>query len=412
MNEPIQLMPADTIDSHYRDLRVEHQVILLCARTELDEPTRQRLQSLIGSADKFDWEHVYRLTRRHAVLPLIYSQLSAAGVEIPPEDLARFKEQFQDNAARNLFLTAELRGILQNFSAADIEAVPYKGPALAIYAYRSLALRRFVDLDILVRKADVLRAREVLEDRGFVCATQWTSAQQNLLLHTQHNLPMSSDQGLIVVELHWEVASRLFATSLQAEEFWERLEEMQLNDLEVKCLSAEDLLLSLCVHGSKHLWERLAWICDIAEIVKSRPEIDWDLLLTRAAATGSQRMLLLGLRLANTMLDAPLPEQVRSKLENDKVVTALAHDVVQRTFGGSETVAITINDSLKFNWAVRADWRSRLRYLRLLFQPTDADIAALTLPRALRFVYYLRRPFALLGRDRERREAAVSDRGK
>ncbi len=393
-------------------MRGEKDLILLCARTQLDESTAQRIQSLTGSAAELDWEYIYRLARRHAVLPLVYSQLNAASAKVPPDHLARFKKQFHDNAARNLFLTAELCRILQAFAAAGIEAVPYKGPALAIYAYRKLALRRFVDLDILVRKADVLRAREVLEAGGFVCATQWTRAQQELLLHTQHNLPLSRDQGLLVVELHWEVASRLFATSFQAEEFWGRLGEMQINDFEVKCLSAEDLLLSLCVHGSKHLWERLAWICDVAEIVRARPETDWNLLLTRAAASGSQRMLLLGLRLANTLLDAPLPEQVMSKLENDSVVTALANDVVKRTFSGSETVAITISDSLKFNWAVREDWRSRLRYFRLLFQPTDADIAAITLPRALRFVYYLRRPFALLGRDRERRDAVVTARGR
>jgi len=393
-------------------LRGENELILLCARAPVEEPTTQRIQSLIGSAKEFDWEYIYRLARRHAVLPLVYSQLQAAAAGIPPDHLARFKKQFQDNVARNLFLTAELCGILQTFAAAGIEAVPYKGPALAIYAYRNLALRRFVDLDILVRKADVLRAKEVLEAGGFVCATQWTSAQQELLLHTQHNLPLSRDQGRLVVELHWEVASRLFATSFQAEEFWGRLGKIRLNDFEVKCLSAEDLLLSLCVHGSKHLWERLAWICDVAEIVRARPEIDWELLFTRAAATGSQRMLLLGLRLANTMLDAPLPGHLMSKLENDSVVTALANDVVKRTFSGSEAIAITISDSLKFNWAVREDWRSRLRYFRLLFQPTDADIAALTLSRALRFVYYLRRPFALLGRDRERREAAATARGK
>ena len=146
------------------------------------------------------------------------------------ESITRLKEDYQNNVARNLLLTAELCQILQTFEAAGIEAVPYKGPALAVYAYGNLALRRFVDLDILIRKADTLRAKELLTARGFVCGTPWTNTQQALLLRTQHNLSLSREGGRMVVELHWEVASSLFASSLQAEDFWGRLEAMRLNN--------------------------------------------------------------------------------------------------------------------------------------------------------------------------------------
>ena len=35
-------------------------------------------------------------------------------------------------------------------------------------------------------------------------------------------------------------------------------------------LSLENLLLVRCAHGSKHLWERLGWICDVAELIRVR----------------------------------------------------------------------------------------------------------------------------------------------
>jgi hypothetical protein len=396
-----------TVGSVELPLRVEDELLLLCARTKADDETSRRITAITGRPEGIDWDYVYRLARRHSVLPLLYTQLNAyAAANVPPDQLARLKENYQKNTARNLLLTAELCRILQAFEAEGIEAVPYKGPALAVYAYGKPALRRFVDLDILVRKADVLRAMEILKAAGFVCSSSWTNAQQALLLRTQHNLSLSREEGLLVVELHWEVASSLFASSLQAEDFWGRLETMRLNNTEVRCLSPEDLLLSLCVHGSKHLWERLAWICDVAELVRTRQDMNWKVLLERAAAAESSRMLFLGVYLANSLLDAPLPEQVKSKLEADGKVAALGQEVEERLFDGAGLPA-SIGQSLRFNWALRAAWGSRLRYCRLLLQPTDADIETISLPRPLNFVYYVMRPFGLLTRDRTRRSVAT-----
>jgi hypothetical protein len=392
--------------------RVEDELVLLCARTKVDAETSARIKAITSSPDEVDWDYVYRLARRHSVLPLIYSQLNTtAAANVPLDQLARLKQNYQDNVARNLLLTAELCRILQTFEAAGIEAVPYKGPALAAYAYGNLTLRRFVDLDILVRKADALRAKELLTALGFVCGTPWTSAQQALLLRTQHNLSLSREEGRIVVELHWEVASSLFASSLQAEDFWGRLETLRLNNIAVKSLSAEDLLLSLCVHGSKHLWERLAWICDVAELARTRPDLNWSVVFERAASSGSYRMLLLGLCLAKSLLNAPLPEHVKSKLAADRIAVSLAKQVSKRLFGDVGQPPASISESIKFNWAVRAGWRSRLRYCRLLLQPTDADIETIPLPRPLSFAYYLMRPFGLFRRDRERRLVAGNGRG-
>jgi hypothetical protein len=114
-------------------------------------------------------------------------------------------------------------------------------------------------------------------------------------------------------------------------------------------------------------------------------------------------MLFLGLYLANHLLSAPLPDLVTSEIRKERIVALLAEEVSKRLFNGVRQIPATIGQSFRFNWAMRADWRSRLRYCRLLFQPTDADVGTLALPRPLSFGYYLMRPFALFKRDRERR---------
>ena len=101
-------------------------------------------------------------------------------------------------------------------------------------------------------------------------------------MRMQHNLQFSRDDRRLIIELHWEVAPHLFASTMSAESFWQGLISIDINGTPMKALSAEDLLFSLCVHGSRHLWERLSWICDIAELL-SRRSFDWTTLLQRAA---------------------------------------------------------------------------------------------------------------------------------
>jgi len=119
-------MPSLPIVSDKLTSRVEDELVLLCARTKLDEMTGARIKAITSSPNEVDWDYVYKLGRRHSVLSLVYLQLSRiAAASVPPDQLARLKESYQDNVARNLLLTADLCRILESFDAAGIEAVPY-----------------------------------------------------------------------------------------------------------------------------------------------------------------------------------------------------------------------------------------------------------------------------------------------
>jgi hypothetical protein len=71
----------------------------------------------------------------------------------------------------------------------------------------------------------------------------------------------------------------------------------------------------LCVHGTKHVWERLGWICDVAELIRAHPAMDWQRVMALAKSSKSLRMVQLGLFLAHTVLQAELPEHVWKKLK-------------------------------------------------------------------------------------------------
>ena len=348
------------------------------------------------SRTALDWEVLAAHGRRHSVFPLLYRQLAAVVPHaVPPDSLHRLKELYQGNAARNLFLLGELERVLHALAEDGVTAIPYKGPVLAIAGYGDLSLRRFVDLDVIVQRADVERAIVTLTRLGYRAEPVVSPAQQAFLIRTQHDLAFKRDEGRLIVELHWEVAPRLFATELAAEDLWRQATTRAVGGSQVLTLAPEDMLLSLCVHGSKHLWERLAWVCDIAEWLAAHPGLQWPELLARAERTGQQRMLFVGLQLAAELLDAPLAAPAATAIAADRAVARLAAQAKQVIFREPPRPPGMIS-SLRFNLLARRAWPGKWSYLRHLLTPTDADVRAFRAPRALQCAYYVVRPFRLL----------------
>lgn len=342
-----------------------------------------------------DWNYLYLLARRHSVLPLVYSTLQKNAGLIPPDQFERFKHAYQENVARNVLMTAEMKRLISLLGEKGIEAIPYKGPALALFAYGDVSLRRFVDLDIMVRKEDVDRGIQSLLKDGYELSKEMTHEQRALLLRTQHNLQFRRHNGQLIVELHWEVASHHFADSVQADELWRGLGTIEVSGTELKTMSANDLLFSLTVHGSRHCWERLLWLCDIAWLV-FRHEPDWDLLMARARKTNNERMFLLGLYLCVKLFQMRVPEFIEAHLRQDTQLEKLSVTIVEGLFSGVTHKPATPMEIFKYNLNIRKTWSARAHYLRHMLEPTDGDVHAIALPKRFAFAYYVTRPFRLI----------------
>jgi hypothetical protein len=368
----------------------EHQLLTRCTGVpgNMTDTTAVKV-----GREEIDWDYFYCLARRHSLVPVVFRQLQAIKDQIPGQVLNRFKKDYQENAARNLILVDELTTLLDRFANQGVEAIVFKGPALAMLAYGDLDLRRFVDLDLIVRRGDMDRAIEVLMQNGYELSRDLTGEQQAVLLRTQHNLQFT--KGRVIVELHWQVSSELFAATVTAEELWKNLSTVELNRYTLKTLSTEDLLFALCVHGSRHLWQRLAWICDIDRLIKTNPTVNWPKLCERAKRANVERMFLLGPALAARLLGTDLPEPIAKAIARDGRISTLCDEIRARLFDAQESPPPLIT-VIRFNLLIRSGWRSRIRYGRFLFAPTDSDLDAVRLRPRLHFMYYFLRPLRLL----------------
>lgn len=155
-------------------------------------------------------------------------------------------------------------------------------------------------------------------------------------------------------------------------------------------------MFALCVHGSRHVWEKLAWICDLDRIVRTQSHIDWQRLLDRARRANAERMFLLGLALADRLLGTPFPQVIADAISRDELIPGLVSEIGTSLFDGPEARELSFRTVFRFNFLIRTDWRSRLSYCRFLLSPSDSDLETLRLSKPLHFAYYLLRPFRLL----------------
>ena len=320
-------------------------------------------------AEAVDWDALVHLAAFHRVAPLLYKSLRDAGPEAAPNSAVTDLEAYVRSASsRGLLLTGELLRLLKRWEAAGIRAIPFKGPALAASLYGDPALRHFDDLDVLVREADCAAAKEVVLALGYQPRRQNPYQQVFTLLRGEVE---------INIEVHWDfkLVPEVHPYDPHLAAAWTRCETISLGGHPALAFGPPDKLLYLCVHGSRHLWFRLQWICDVAQLLRTCPTLDWDRLMAQAKASGGQRMLFLGLSLAHDLLGAPLPPKIEERVRRDRPTARLTRQIKHQYFEGPLEIIKNWKETI-FPFQLVDHWPDRLLYLpRLWFQKLTATNA-------------------------------------
>jgi len=354
----------------------ELELLLRFTWRQVDAEGIRRIAEL--AARDLDWDRLALVARLHGLVPLLHRTLSGlASSRVPQAVLARLKSQSEAIRFQNLVLAQELLAALRVLESAGVTAMPYKGPALAVFLYQDIALRQFSDIDLLVRPRDAVKAKRILMRLGYVpyraLSDRWDAAW--VRIHQEFLLVVPHKQ--FFVDLSWCFAPAIWRLPKIADPTWRRLGRLSLLGASVPWPDAEDLLLILCLHGSKHKWEELKWIVDVAELLRTRPELDWRRLTDDARRMGAYRMLAICLVLASELLDAPIPRELLDRFRSTPSVASLAAEVC---------------DDLCASTAKPAGITDRLSHIqgRLSFLARAADRSTMRWAcRALHFGYFV-----------------------
>ncbi len=367
---------------------MEWQLLLRCVQPACDPPgilALARQQASLSNA--------IALAEDHGLLPLVADALEKSGAfgVIAPEVLRTIQESRRSHLLFGLGLQAELYRIVERFTSQGLESVPVKGPVLSVQAFGNPSLRQYADIDLLVRHQDVFRAIEIMQELGFsgeVSAKMATKKIPGQFLFIR-------EQTRAAVELHTERTLRYFPRPLPIDDFLRQKETILLDGQSIAALRPADTLVFICVHGSKHFWEKLLWIADVAGLVTRRTGLNWEQAFDVAAATGAERMVRLGLLLAVELLGAKIPAEVLEMVYFDKQAESLAAEIRGQLMqkGGPERSAF---QRARLRMQLCGNYLRGSRFLlRLAFRPTAEDWEQGETAGSRGWLHSVRRPFRL-----------------
>lgn len=339
-----------------------------------------------------DWPRLLLLAEEHRVIGQLAACLSNADIMVQTENKQLLLERRRSQNFLTLRLIAELFRLLDMLGKEGISALVIKGPVLAVRAYADPSVRAYGDLDLLVRQRDIRRATELMIASGYEEAVSLTAIDAGKI---PGQYLFSKRDSKLLVELHNDLTLRYFPSPLPIEDFFARQVRQCLDGHEVPAPCVEDELVLVCVHGTKHFWERLSWIADVAGLVLQQTSIDWERAASTARRVKAEHLLHTGLHLAADVLRAELPEAVSSRVRKDGVAAKLAARAL-RWLPAAGYAPPGLFERAAFRLRMRGNFIAAPAYLlRLSLSPTEEDWQAGGKLIHNRLMDILQRPFRL-----------------
>lgn len=389
---------------------LEVQLLLLASRKSLSASNINKIQVITSQV--IDWQKLINLAKSHSVIPLVAYNLQQYCIQNLPNNIKNIlKTEFRSNAIKNIYLSKELLEIVQLLKDNDINCISFKGASLAASIYGDISLRQFNDIDILIAKKDLLKARDLFFSIGskvWFTESAITDKNKEYFMNSQiaHNFLRNHAYGFefknktVILDLHWEMFSSYFPLLLPMEYLEQSLEDTIIFNQKISTPSPENNLLLLCGHGSKDCWDNLVRICDIAELINYYPQLNWQLLIKEAKNRGALKLVLLGLSLANRLYEISLPDFIHEKIMDDLKIKQLVNKIENLLFSESNIVNNIPKQDLVlllFKIQFREKISDKIKSIfNFLFLPTYSDWALFSHWELPMVFYYFIRPFRLL----------------
>lgn len=332
------------------------------------------------------WDPLIALARRHGMLPQLYRSLRGPAWRLVPETAAAsLTSAYRINLVRGLGLLRELIRLLGVLGAADVRALPLKGPALAVQVFGDPAARVFHDLDLLVPASDLAVAVRQLGRAGYCPEVAMEASAAAFFVRRESCLGLRHRRTGQTVELHWNYLPLCFRQPIDFEALWRDRRSLAVAGRSVAALPDRENARFLCLHGFKHGWDRLSLVCDLAGFLGGTP----------VAGLAVDRPIAAGLLLAESLLPGTIGAAQADACRADAVAVLMASRWERRLCGAAPAARSIIATAAEYAVAQRG-WSRRLSLLRrLLFTATVEDWKFWRCKKPYR-LYTVLRPLRLL----------------
>lgn len=294
-----------------KELKIEETALLLLLQSEND------FSDYIADSDFKDknWEAFYQLSTRHSIAPLVYFILksNASYRHVPKNIVTKLHKAFLGNSVQNTYIYYYLSTIIKNLNKNDIPFILLKGAHLSKLVYPDTGACFMTDVDILFKRNDLNRAQTVIKASAF-----------------KDNTPNLS------IDYHWYIEQFL---DLNMNGIWQRAWITEIDGLQVRVLSPEDLIIHLCIHFSFHHDFQSASLRSLYDIRitldRYADTINWDEVILRSREWKVRNSVYISLLLAKKLIAANVPNEILEILCMPSYTPAKFEWAVQQIFNAN-----------------------------------------------------------------------------
>ena len=295
----------------------EERLLFACLHQSFDDPARARVAACATQVQA--WDAVLRIAVRHQVAPLVLHALGAADVLERVADAVRasLHHEMLRNVAAKAVMRSKLIAVLNEFAAEGLDVMAVKGTSLDL-RLRDPALTVSGDIDLLVRQ-------------------DW--AQTSAAMHAR---VAALNAGTPVVDIDCARHPDLVMNGVLPVDFagiWAQATRAPIGDAPLFRMRVEHDLLCACINSARKRFFRLKSLFELAELLRTHPDLDWNLVVRDAHAWRCSAIAFVALTATAATTGAPIPVDLAKRFVLSRVrVRALESLIARMSFSRLATL--------------------------------------------------------------------------
>ena len=236
---------------------------------------------------------------------------------LPENLIEEFRKFYYSNYKRNMVLKKELTLISNLLDKKKNKDVLLKGFSVIHLTEESLGSRFISDIDILTINQDY-NIIKILKKRGY---SEQYNIERKAYLETFHHYPplVKDIHGTkVIFEVHKQIEQVRSPFKIVLEE----LEFVDIEDVGLKSLSVEDMIIHLCVECGYDFFNLgLKRIIDIGNLIEKNKNIEWSKIINKSLKWNCQSFVYKVLRLTRDIIELDIPDdKLRILRKNSRII--------------------------------------------------------------------------------------------
>jgi hypothetical protein len=322
-------------------MKPEDKLLYICVRQELSQSHQEAFLALCDSTE-IDWEIVLRKALLHSVAPLVYHNLlQNASMQqiVAPEVMEQLELCYYRNIVLKERAASKLADIASFFNSVSSDVMLIKGAALDALVYEQPWYTMSNDVDLVIREK-----HEEITDTKIVEILKPDHKHFEWEYFEHHDVVMN---GILPVNF---------------QRIWDDAVKIQFRGRDLFVMSAEDMLISLCISDCRKRFFRLKALLDIAETVNHYGDISWGVVAQKAREYDCHNIVYATLLATKMTVGCEFPDDFLLKLEINPVRAKL----MQYLMGFlCNHVPLPSSVSGFQIWGRNVNWRTILPYIPL-----------------------------------------------